>query len=89
MTRSLGMLLGGFMLGDGLLGLTAPKEWMRLWRKVGALFPGPTEEYFGRVMDLTDEYQKQAPNGLRVMRGLEVVGGLAVLLLALRGRHAG
>lgn len=86
MVRGIGMLLGGFMLGDGLLGLTAPTEWTRLWRTVGGLFPGATEEYFTRMMDLADQYREKSPNGLHLMQGMEAVSGLAVLLLTLRSK---
>lgn len=68
MVRLLHLLLGGFMVGDGLWGLTAPQEWAGLWRRVGTLFPGATEEYVTKVMDLTDEYRVQSPGGLRVMQ---------------------
>ena len=87
MLQAITLLTGGLMVGDGLLGLTCPSDWSRLWRHAGRLFPGPTEHYFDRVMDLTDEYRGRSPSGLRAMQALEVVAGAAILLSALRSRR--
>ena len=83
MRRMLAVVMGGVTCADGVLGLAAPKAWSNLWRGVGALFPGETEEYFSGVMDLTDRYRERSPAGLQVMYGLEVASGLVVLMLAL------
>ncbi len=84
MGRVLALLVGGLMTFDGALGLAAPRKWEELWRGVGAFFPGATAEYFSEVMEVTEHYREQSPQGLRLMQARAGAAGVLVLLSARR-----
>lgn len=76
------------MCFDGLLAILAPPKWAQLWKNGVVLLPGPTE-LLTEAIDLTERYQREALNSMRMLFGLEVLMGLLMLRLAARAKKRG
>lgn len=86
MSTLLGLLTGGFSVLDGTLALASPPAWRKWIMGVASFFPKPVDEYAREVVDVTERYRERAPSTMAGIFALEIVVGLAILRLAIRGR---
>lgn len=80
------IFIGLGLVIDGVLVALEPGTWTSMWKRVAGVFGGATENYFEDVVNSTNDYRRESPEGVNVVAAAEVGVGALLLALAFRSR---